>query len=88
MTRPAGSQIPDVFRAFVAERAGEGVDRSTGAARDRIAKARRDDADPSRDATRHPKPEESDTQYTPRRHDEPVPEVDPREPYAEGDQDR
>ena len=32
--------------AQIRERAGEGVDRSTGAARDRIAKARRDDADP------------------------------------------
>ena len=31
--------------AQIRERAGEGVDRSTGAARDRIAKARRDDAD-------------------------------------------
>ena len=32
--------------AQIRERAGEGVDRSTGAARDRIARARRDDADP------------------------------------------
>ena len=32
--------------AQIRERAGEGVDRSRGAARDRIAKARKDDADP------------------------------------------
>ena len=34
---------------------------------------------------RKPKPD-SDTQYTPRRHDDPVPEIDPQEPYAEADE--